>query len=191
MKPLIFGIILIFLVSCAQNSEKQKPEENIRESAAFTEEFNIPVQNTVLDAKAKEETTKWVAYLAALSEIENLKNTSVNKLIDKSSAIAQLMEELQRTIPSSLESKPVLARLRVLSTKANVLEQKSHLQELNPEEIKEVGIEIPVEFHNLNIQLNELFIENIEDFEAELDRLVEENRKRQAEKRDSLRAIQN
>lgn len=191
MKRLIFGIVLIFLASCDQNSEKQKPEENVRESDAFTEEFTIPFEKVTLDAKAKEETIKWVAYIAALNEIENLQNTSVNKLIDKSTAIAQLMEELQLSIPKSLESKPVLARLRVLSTKANVLAQKSHLQKLHPKEIKEVGVEIPMEFNNLNIQLNELFIESIEDFEAELDRLVEENRKKQEQKRDSLKAIQN
>ena len=45
-----------------------------------------------------------------------------------------------------------------------------------------------MDFNNLNIQLNELFIESIEDFEAELDRLVEENRLRQQQKRDSLEA---
>ena len=123
------------------------------------------------------------------NEVKELNTTSVNKLIDNSSAIAQLMESLQSSLPDSLESKPIESRLRVLTTKAKILEQQAHLQNIDPEEIKRITKEIPQDFNNLNIQLNELFIESIEDFEAELDRLVEENRLRQEQKRDSLEAI--
>ncbi|MCL6218737.1 hypothetical protein [Zunongwangia pacifica] len=186
MKRAIFGILLMILASCVQDSEKEKPEIKPRETEAFTKEFAIETAILPLETPAKKYASKWAAYIVLNEEVKQLKNTSVNYLIDNSSALAQLMETLQATLPDSLDSKPVKSRLRVLTTKAKILEQKSHLQIINPEEVKEIGIEIPMDFNNLNIQLNELFIESIEDFEAELDRLVEENRLRQQQQKDSL-----
>ena len=188
MKRAIFGILLMILGSCAQDSEKEKPEIKPRETKAFTQEFAVEPSIFPLEASAKKHASKWAAYIVLNQEMKQLKNVSVNYLIDNSSAWAQLMETLQATLPDSLVSKPVNSRIKVLTTKARILEQKSHLQSIKPQEIKEIGMEIPMDFNNLNIQLNELFIESIEDFEAELDRLVEENRLRQQQKRDSLEA---
>ena len=188
MKRAIFGILLMILVSCVQDSEKGKPETKPRATPAFTQKFAIETSILPLEASARKHASKWAAYIVLNEEVKQLQNTSVNYLIDNSSAWAQLMETLQATLPDSLASKPVNSRLRVLTTKAKILEQKSHLQSIKPQEVKEIAIEIPMDFNNLNIQLNELFIESIEDFEAELDRLVEENRLRQQQKRDSLEA---
>ena len=188
MKRAIFGILLMILGSCVQDSEKGKPETKPRDTPAFTQKFAIETSILPLEASARKHASKWAAYIVLNEEVKQLQNTSVNYLIDNSSAWAQLMETLQATLPDSLGSKPVNSRLRVLTTKAKILEQKSHLQSIKPQEVEEIGIEIPMDFNNLNIQLNELFIESIEDFEAELDRLVEENRLRQQQKRDSLEA---
>ncbi len=188
MKRAIFGILLMILASCVQDSEKDKPQIKPRETEAFTKEFKIKTAILPLESSAKKYALTWAPYIVLNNEVQQLETTSVNKLIDNSSAIAQLTESLQSSLPDSLRSTPVQSRLRVLTTKAKVLEQKAHLQSINPEEIKEVAQEILMEFNNLNIQLNELFIETIEDFEAELDRLVEENRLRQEQKRDSLEA---
>ena len=188
MKRAIFGILLMILASCVQDSEKEKPKIKPRETQAFTEEFANQTSILPLEPSAKEYATKWAAYIVLNNEVKQLQNISVNYLIDNSSALAQLMETLQTTLPDSLESKPVKSRLRVLTTKAKILDQKAHLQNVKPEEVKKLGLEIPTDFNNLNIQLNELFIESIEDFEAELDRLVEENRLRQEQRKDSLKA---
>ena len=189
MKRVIFGILLMVLASCVQDSEKDKTKTKPRETEAFTKEFTVQTAILPLEASAKKYAAKWAAYVVLHNEVKELNTTSVNKLIDNSSAIAQLMESLQSSLPDSLESKPIESRLRVLTTKAKILEQQAHLQNIDPEEIKRITKEIPQDFNNLNIQLNELFIESIEDFEAELDRLVEENRLRQEQKRDSLEAI--
>lgn len=79
------------------------------------------------------------------------------------------MESLSTSIPDSLSSNAVRARANVLTTKAKVLEQLSHRRQLDANAITEVAREIPEEFNNFKIQLNELFLKTLEDFEEELD----------------------
>jgi hypothetical protein len=79
------------------------------------------------------------------------------------------MESLNTSIPDSLSSNAVRARANVLTTKAKVLEQLSHRRQLDAGAITEVAREIPEEFNNFKIQLNELFLKTLEDFEDELD----------------------
>ena len=84
------------------------------------------------------------------------------------------MKSLKATVPDTLKSKAGNARLTVLSTKAQVLEQLAARRNKNLEQISKTAQEIPVEFNNFKLQLNELFLKSLEDFERELDELDQE-----------------
>jgi hypothetical protein len=123
----------------------------------------------VLLPEARKHAIKWLSYLAAQNEIDQLKNYNLQQTIESSRPISQVMESLSSSIPDSLSSNAIRARANVLATKAKVLDQLSHRRQLDPDAISEVAREMPDEFNNFKIQLNELFLKTLEDFEDELD----------------------
>ncbi|MBZ9629907.1 hypothetical protein LB465_03870 [Salegentibacter sp. LM13S] len=168
MKKLIF-ISFIFLWSCGEKSENQ----NIASTKIDSTALNQPIKTTnievVLLPEARKHAIQWLAYIAAQNEVDQLKNYNLKQTIESSRPISQVMESLSTSIPDSLSSNAVRARANVLATKAKVLEQLSHRRQLDADAITEVAGEIPDEFNNFKIQLNELFLKTLEDFEDELD----------------------
>lgn len=170
MRNLLFLFISLLLFGCNQN---KNPEPNtgqkIQDSIAFSQNLNIVNAEVQLLPEAKAITSEWLAYITAESEIENFKNYSIKEVAANSRPIAEIMLSLKETIPDSLKFNAVKARVGVLFTKAKVLEQLSNKRNLNPSEINQVAQQIPSEFNNLKIQLNELFLKTLEQFEQELD----------------------
>lgn len=168
MKKLIF-IVFIALYSCGENREP----ENIVSTKLDSTRLSQPIEPTnveiVLLPDARKHAIKWLAYIAAQNEVDQLKNYNLQQTIESSKPISQVMESLTTSIPDSLNSNAVQARANVLATKAKVLQQLSHRRQLDPDAITEVAREIPEEFNNFKIQLNELFLKTLEDFEDELD----------------------
>ncbi|MBZ9728176.1 hypothetical protein LB467_00610 [Salegentibacter sp. JZCK2] len=169
MKKPVFIILILLFWSC---NEKSKTEDNSgRQLDSIT--LNKPIETTnqeiVLLPEARKHVIQWLAYIAAQNEVDQLKNYNLQQTIESSRPISQVMESLSASIPDSLSSNAIRARANVLATKAKVLEQLSHRRRLDADAITEVAREIPDEFNNLKIQLNELFLKTLEDFEDELD----------------------
>lgn len=175
MRNLLFLFILLLLIGCNQNKNPAPDTgQKMEDSIAFSQTLNLPNMEVRLLPEAKAMTSVWLAYITAESEIENFKKYSVKEVAANSRPIAEIMLSLKETIPDSLKSNAVKARVGVLYTKAKVLEQLSNKRNVNPSEINEVAQQIPVEWNNLKIQLNELFLKTLEQFEQELDEFEEE-----------------
>lgn len=168
MKKLIF-ILFISLWSCGEKSENQNIASTKLDSTALNQPIKITNEEVILLPEARKHAIQWLAYIAAQNEVDQLKNYNLEQTIESSKPISQVMESLSTSIPDSLSSNAVMARANVLSTKAKVLEQLSHRRQLDSDAIIEVAQEIPEEFNNFKIQLNELFLKTLEDFEDELD----------------------
>ncbi len=175
MRNLLFLFISLLLIGCNQNkSTEPDTGQNMQDSLVFSQNLNLPNTQVRLLPEAQALTSGWLAYITAESEIENFKKYSVKEVTANSRPIAEIMLSLKETIPDSLKSNAVKARVGVLYTKAKVLEQLSNKRNVNPSEINEVAQQIPVEWNNLKIQLNELFLKTLEQFEQELDEFEEE-----------------
>ena len=168
MKKLVF-ISFIFLWSCGEKSSNKDISSTQLDSIALQQPIKTTNQEVVLLPEAREQVIQWLSYIAAQNEIDQLKNYNLRQTIESSKPISQVMESLASSIPDSLNSNAVRARANVLATKAKVLDQLSHRRQLDADAITEVASEIPVEFNNFKIQLNELFLKTLEDFEEELD----------------------
>ncbi|WP_417884786.1 hypothetical protein [Zunongwangia sp.] len=180
----------LVLISCSlcfscKKEQQKAPKKDIRETKAYTASYQAKKATIALSDKAKVHALKWAEYITAKNEIDKLSKTSVNSVIENAESIAQIMEALAVSVPDSLQTKSVIARLTVLNTKAQVLEQKANNEIPNAEQIKKVSIELPEEFNNLNIQINEIFLQTIKDFEEKLDKLHEE-RLQELREKDSL-----
>lgn len=175
MRNLLFLLISLLLWGCNQNNAPEPDNgKKIEDSIAFSQELKQPNMEIRLLPEAKAITSSWLAYITAESEMENFSKYSVQEVAANSRPIAEIMLSLKETIPDSLKSNAVQARVGVLYTKAKVLEQLANKRNVNPEEINEVAQQIPVEWNNLKIQLNELFLKTLEQFEQELDKFEAE-----------------
>lgn len=175
MKIFLLILLPICLVGCNSNDKKNNsPDQEEEDTTAFSQTLTIPEEEVVLLPEAREQVITWVQYITAQNEIENIKSASLNQVMENARPLAQIMQSLKTSVPDSLQSTAVNARLNVLVTKSKVLEQLATRRNRDPQKIAETAEEIPVEFNNLKLQLNELFLKSLEDFESELDLLREE-----------------
>jgi len=168
----IFWIVLILLVTgCNQSKDlKSQAAKTETDTNVFNQKLRITAQQVPLLPEAVEVTSEWLAFIIAQSEIENFKDYTVNDVVSNARPIAEIMKNLQETLPDSLKANPVEARLSVLLTKAKILKQLSQQRELQAKKIAAITEDLAMEFNNLKIQINELFLKTQEEFELELDK---------------------
>ncbi|CAM4089030.1 hypothetical protein [Gillisia hiemivivida] len=178
-----FWILFIFImVGCNQKSTENSNESDRKDiQLALTQKLEASKVEVILLPEAQEITNEWLAYITAQSEIENLKNYTLNDVIANTTPITEIMKSLQETVPVRLQSNAVKARLGVLVTKSKILQQLAEKREVDPEKISKTAKELPLEWNNFKIQINELFLKTLEEFEEELDEI--ENEEEQSPKR--------
>lgn len=174
MRKILVLFSLIFFFSCEENQEAKVSEVNSEKS--FSDRLEHSDKRTVtLLPEAREMAKEWLAYVTAQNEIQGLENSTGLDIMDSSNNLVQIMESLNTTIPDTLRSRAVEARMNVLYTKARVLHQLSNKKQKNPDEIFKVTNELLTEFDNFKLQLNELFLKTPENFEMELDEEFEDS----------------
>jgi len=175
MKTSFWTLLLVLMVGCNQKTQENSNESNRKEiELALTQKLKTSKAKVVLLPEAQEITNEWLAYITAQSEIENLSNYTINDVISNATPITEIMKSLQETVPASLKSNAVKARLGVLVTKSKVLQQLAEKRETNPEKISKTASELTLEWNNFKIQINELFLKTLEEFEEELDAIENE-----------------
>lgn len=182
MKNLAFLFIFFLLIGCKQEKKSAELSDNTADPSSFEQTIKVSENKVQLVPEAREQAVQWLAYITAQNEVESLKDASVHQVMESSKPLVQIMESLQNTLPDTLKSTPVEARINVLVTKAHILEQLSTQRKPNPDKIAEVAKDIPQEFNNFKLQLNELFLKSIEDFEKEMDKMEEEEKNSKSKK---------
>ena len=193
MKNIFWIVLIISLIGCNQNKGlKPQATTTEKDTTVFNEKLNITPQKVQLLPEAGKITSGWLAYIIAQNEIENFKDYTINDVVSNAPPIAEIFKNLKETLPDSLKANPVEARLSVLLTDAKILEQLSQQQELQAKKIGLTAEDLVEEFNNLKIQINELFLKTLEEFELELDKYeapkdsIELADDRDSNKRDSL-----
>lgn len=170
-RGLVFSAFCLFLFACQEeNHAAAKKEFQEKKALSFSKEIVFPPKrNIVLLPDAKKATSKWLAFITAQAEITKFENFTVQEAVNNARTTNQIMTELQKTVPSVFQVKPVLARLNVLVTLSKVLLQKTSDPNTTAKEIEKTAKKIPAAFAHLKIQLNEVFRKGIAEFELELD----------------------
>lgn len=168
MKKIIPFICILALLSCKTEQDAEESAEESIDTTAFQKEIKIIDPGFSLEPEARKYALTWVEYITAQNEIQKLENSTVNEVMQNAGAIAQIMESLKTSVPDSLRSVAVEARLNVVDTKAKLLKQYSGMQEPDAEDIMETTKELHQEFNNLKLQMNEIFLKTLEEFEREL-----------------------
>lgn len=149
--------------------------KEVSQSELMKDSLNLKPSSTgrsiqvTLQKEPREIVATWLAYITAQDEMETLNDASLQTIVDKASSYAKIMKELKTSIPDRLKGKAVVARLAVLETKTAILEQLTTRQTLDAKEVQRLANEIPQDFENFKLQLNELFLKTPDQFEIELD----------------------
>ena len=174
MKNYFWIFIILGFAACKKEAENTNQESNL--DTGFEEKIVVPENGVQLSPEAKRIAATWVEYITADNEISRVKKSTVGEVVNNSDAIAQIIFSLKNSVPDSLKAVPVASRLNVLNTKAQLLKQYSHKQKQNSELIGSTAKSLVGEFDHLKIQMNELFLKSLEEFEKELDAFEENER---------------
>ncbi|MCM4155192.1 hypothetical protein [Gramella sp. AN32] len=174
MKNYIWILIVLCLSACKKDVDKTDQETDVNEG--FQKEIEVHENSIQLSPDSKKIAARWVEYITAENEISRIKKSTVGNVVNNSEAIAQIISSLKNSVPDSLRAVPVVSRLNVLNTKAQLLKQYSNKQKPNAELIGKTATSLIDEFDNLKIQMNELFLKSLEEFEKELDEFEENER---------------
>lgn len=138
------------------------------DTTARNAHLNYPARDVVLLPEAREITGDWLAYLTAQSEMESFSSYTVKDVSSNATPIAEIMNNLRQTSPKEIKTHAVETRLSVLYTKAKMLEFLASKRNPDYSAIKTAAEELPIEFNNFKIQINELFLKTLEELEEEL-----------------------
>lgn len=175
MKNSLWILLIVLMFGCKQKNPETTDEINRKKvELALTQKLEASKTEVILLPEAQEITNEWLAYITAQSEIENLENYTLNNIISNATPITEIIKTLHETVPSRLKSNAVSARLGVLVTKSKILQQLAKKREVNPEKISKTAKELILEWNNFKIQINELFLKTLEEFEQELDEFEDE-----------------
>ena len=178
MKKLILLLSILAVISCKTEQDAENSAEDLTDTTAFQKKMKLGDPNYALEPEARKYALNWVEYITAQNEIRRLEDYTVNEVMNNAGAIAQIMQSLKTSVPDSLKSTAVVARLNVVDTKARLLKQYSGMQDPDADDVAQTTEELHLEFNNLKLQMNEIFLKSLEDFEKELDEFEENERKK-------------
>lgn len=146
-------------VSCSQKKEEPKEDPSTEFSAELQTKINLDsIKPIDLSEKTKQVTEEWIMYIALNSEVKRLDEYTLFDVINNSETIETVVDSLSVTVPKVFETNAINARIITLKTHAKLLKENSERIEPKPEEIKDLSAKLKLDFNNLNIQLNEVFI---------------------------------
>ncbi|MDT0685218.1 hypothetical protein [Autumnicola psychrophila] len=173
MKKITFILGLLCLVSCKDKQVANSATTEV-DTTEFGRQIEVTNEQVLLLPEAREYAVLWIEYITAQNEIDKFDDATLREVMDNAAPLAEIMISLQNSVPDSLRSTAVEARLNVLTTKSMLLNHAASKRKPDPDQIEEVAEEIPSEFNYLKIQMNEIFLKTLQDFEAELDLQEEE-----------------
>jgi hypothetical protein len=159
---LFFAFILTVTTACNsgdQNTIENRTTKSEGQDSIMNLKLSYPQKEIKLSPEAEKATENWMLYTAMQSEIQRMKDYNVKDLISNIPSVLRVSDSLMKTVPKQFQTKAIESRIKVLHSKVNVVNQLSKKQQINYEDLIETANEVPVDFYNLNIQLNEAFIE--------------------------------
>ncbi|WP_019037362.1 hypothetical protein [Psychroflexus tropicus] len=161
----LLGVLLLLIttvgiLSCS-NGDKKNQELNSRPSVPSELQDKIKLDSirlVGLSQEAKAGTDEWMMYIALNSEVKRLEEYTIADLVNNAETINNVIDSLAQTVPKPFETNAVEARIRTLKTHSELLLDNSKRMEPEASIIEELSIKLKLDFNNLNIQLNEVYI---------------------------------
>lgn len=160
MKVLLYLSILICFISCAkqEGSKVQNESQEVSVSLITKEDIsNLKYKEFVLDVKAEKALEAWQKYYELDDIINNINQANLSFFNDNNEILIAFIKDLKETIPETVDSPLIVARLVALETKMFKLEGVVNLSNPMRNELLSVIKECLSAFSNLNLQINKKF----------------------------------
>ncbi|MEW4923384.1 hypothetical protein [Algibacter sp. 2305UL17-15] len=157
-----FFVILstCFILFCcnnsAQNSSEANNDEESIESSILTEAeiSKLKYIEFTLDPKAEVLAEPWEPYSRLKTTIENIKKADFSFFVDDNQATFELIKDMRKTIPDTLNNQAVLSRIKIIETMLFKLDEASKFSNITKSELSKIVKDLLIAFSNLNFQIN-------------------------------------
>lgn len=189
MRPYFFMKFIIpllivagFIFSCGNSSEENQNQSPTNDTSIIFGDKNYAFP--ALSPPAKEQAVHWGVLEDLFAEAKNMNGNNYQELRNRSELIKEYSDSLFKTIPDTLNTRPINSRLIALKTRAAMLFQTAHQATIDSLKLETSLEEMNVAVTNLIVHLNEKFQKDNIDFQRKDD---EENElKKQKRYRDSI-----
>ena len=165
------GLILSILLGCSNSETKTDTgDENVQNTSELQKKINLDtIPSIQLQENASKVTEEWMMHIALNSEMERLADYNLVDILNNAESIDRVVDSLAISVPEVFETNAVKARIITLKTHSKLLLEHSKRTEPKPKEVEKLAAKLKLDFNNLNIQLNEVFIleENPIDFSTD------------------------
>lgn len=159
-KKLVSGlsILLVFFISCKETPEDKQLSIDIKkqqdQKIKKADLEKIEYIEYILDLKTDDVIKDWQEYYQIQEAVTKLKEANLKFFDDTEQLLKTNFKNLKASMPSSINSQSVLARVLVLETKLLKLHSLYNLTTTTKQELVVVIKEVLVAFSNLNFQMN-------------------------------------
>lgn len=160
MKYFIVFFILISVVACEKEAKYKTDQTKISIDSTKITRDDISKINYLdfgIDGKAKNTLDSWQAYTSVSSAISKLKTANFEFFKTDDEEFNTIIEDLEETIPNSIDSEPVKARILVLRTKLLKLREAINLSTIEKKQRLIAIKELFQAFSYVTLQINKKF----------------------------------
>tara|TARA_R110000868_G_scaffold320583_4_gene581522 strand:+ start:10197 stop:10718 length:522 start_codon:yes stop_codon:yes gene_type:complete len=148
----------LLLVSCNNTSNESKTKqtfiEPVNKSLSEKDISKLKYIEYSLDDKTENAIENWIKYKELETLVQNVKKGDLSYFNDNNEAIKTFLTEFENTIPDTVNTAPVGARITAFKTKLYKLESLSNLKTTSKQELGMTIKEFLESFSNLNLQMN-------------------------------------
>lgn len=148
-------IAFVCLLSCQENKKETTSQVAPLSELITEKDINaLKYLDFEPDSKVNKLIENWAKYKEVALVITDVKQANMSFFKDNSEILTALIEELKTTIPESINSPLIAARLTALETKMYKLESEVNLSNSKKEALLACIKELLESFSNLNLQMN-------------------------------------
>ncbi|OBQ57148.1 hypothetical protein VQ01_01335 [Tamlana sp. s12] len=149
--------ISILLWNCKKDPDQTAATETEVDNSKLISENDIKSFDYTefsIDNKVQAQIKDWTEYYKLQDVIEKVKASDLHFFKDNEKTIKDAFKELKATIPGTIKSPSIEARILVVETKFYKLESLFNLGTTSEKELEASVEEVLVAFSNLNLQMN-------------------------------------
>jgi len=160
MKILSVLGLLVCLFSCNSNANVENQninDEDVSSIVTKSDISNLDFVEFILDNKSEKHIENWEKYFELDVHVINVKQADLSFFKNNNEMLVAFIQDIKSTLPESINSKPILARMTALETKMYKLESSVNLSNVHRNDIISAIKEFLISYSNLNFQINKKF----------------------------------
>lgn len=160
MHKLIAVFIVSLLISCGNNKKQQVEVNTEKQDTSIIEKEDLSQLNYtdfVLDKNSRAKISDWIKYDELEEKINELKKADLSYFKSDKEVVETLIKEFEETIPESIKTDAINARVLVVQNMYYKLNDTINLSTSTKSELKKAITDLLESFSNLNFQINKKF----------------------------------